>query len=848
MRTFITLAIFLASCLISLSSEIRHISDSWEFRQYRSDKEWLPAEIPGSVQADLLRLGLIEDPYFGLNDKTIQWIGEKSWEYRCNFNVSAEDLDNDIIYICFEGLDTYCDVYLNGNKIAETDNMFRKWNVDVKNILKEGQNSLYLYFNSAIKNDVMKYLDAPYRLHTWPNNDQSDITLSVYARKAGYHYGWDWGPRIVSCGIWRPVYLKMIRKAGIEDIHCTTVSINKNKAELSADISIESSKECDGKIELFLDRKKIMSENIPLKAGMNSFSRLIPVKNPELWWPNGMGEPKLYDLKCVLSVDGSEADKKDIKTGIRKVRFIRERDSLGTSFYFNINGKDVFLKGTNYIPQDHLYSRVTPDKYRDLLSTAAESNMNTIRVWGGGIYEEDLFYGLCDSLGLMVWQDMMFACGMFPSDSSFLENVEHEVKDNVRRLRNHPSIIIWNGNNENEVSYYAWGWRNKTPEKYRKEYETGMINLFHNTIPNAIYSMDTTRAYIPTSPVTGYNGIGMNHGDVHFWSVWKGADYEAYSSNVGRFMSEYGMQSYPEPATVRKYVNEKDLNMESPAMISHQRARHDETRDPYFGNKMIRNYIERYYGTPTDMNAEIMLSQAVQADAVKYAIESHRRAMPYCMGSLYWQLNDVWPGPSWSGIDYYGNWKALQYVVKKAFADILISPYTEDSTLKVALVSDMTEREGCTVVLNFYDNTGKFICRDSSSCVSIYPNSSKIAYSKSLKAIDSKAKIVHVSVIERSGTEIATNTLLLGRTKDLRLDGNIDVKINETGNGFCIGLQSKQFVKGVFLALNGQFGIFADNYFDIVPDKEYHIDVETEYSYDEFVELLSINCVSSLYY
>lgn len=847
MRVFILLLFIYFASADAMSSERRYISDGWEFRQFGAWTEWKSANVPGSIHSDLLYHNIIGEPYYGMNDRDIQWVGEKSWEYRCKFYISEEDLNKDNIYLYFQGLDTYCDVYLNGKLVIQTNNMFRTWKIDVKEKLESGENHLYLYFNSVLKNDVMKYFNAPYRLRTWPNNDQSDIALSVYARKAGYHYGWDWGPRILTCGIWRPVYIELIDGLSIEDLSCHTLSVGNDEASLAVELSVRCAVPSSGKLDIFMDGMKVSTKKLSLVHGTNDITECFRISDPELWWPNGAGDAKIYELECVLTV-GKEKFTRSLRTGIRTVELVRAPDSYGTSFYFKVNGKDIFLKGTNYIPQDHLYSRVSKDKYRHLLVSAAESNMNAVRVWGGGIYEDDIFYDLCDSLGLMVWQDMMFACGMFPSDSSFVENVSEEVRDNVRRLRNHPSIILWNGNNENEVSYYAWGWKNRTPKKYRHSYEEGMRNLFHKAIPDAIYSLDTTRSYIPTSPLTGYNGIGHNHGDVHYWSVWKGADYETYGSNVGRFMSEYGMQSYPEPNTIYKYAGKNGMYMDSPAMISHQRARHDDTRDPYFGNKMIRSYIERYYGIPKDFESEVLLSQAVQADAVKYAIETHRRARPYCMGSLYWQLNDVWPGPSWSGIDYYGNWKALQYVVKRSFGDILVSPYMDGNNVRIDLITDNVGSETYDVNIAFYDVHGKLLSEDKSFEVEVSPDSVQECYRIEKTSIEGRCGILYVSVRNRNGEIVSSNSLLLGGAYNYDLpDDCIEVDAVQTENGYRLALESDRFVKGVFLVLNGQIGIFADNYFDMVPGRVYHIDVRTDLPEKDFMAGLSVRPVTSLY-
>lgn len=444
------------------------INDGWKFRQART-VEWHDATVPGTVHTDLMANGIIPDPFISQNERAVQWVDKEDWIYETSFDLDSELARQDNINIVFYGLDTYADVYVNDSLILKADNMFRQWEVPVKSLLKPRGNKMSVYFHSPIKVDMPKFESLPFQYDAC--NDQSqnggifDKRVSVFARKAGYHYGWDWGPRLVTSGIWRPAYLKGWSGPVIEDVYITTKNLRKNNASMKAIVEISSDNDYSEMSLTISDNesgRQFANSNITLKKGLNEISVSFDVKNPKLWWCNGLGEPNLYDIKISLSEGNNKViDDRNIVTGIRKIEVVREEDKDGRSFYFRLNGHPVFAKGANYIPCDNFLPRVTSEIYHRTVKDAADANMNMLRVWGGGIYENDEFYNQCDSLGIMVWQDFMFACSLYPSEGEFLDNIKEEAAYNVKRLRNHPSISLWCGNNECLEAWYNWGLKNR---------------------------------------------------------------------------------------------------------------------------------------------------------------------------------------------------------------------------------------------------------------------------------------------------------------------------------------------------------------------------------------------------
>lgn len=632
------------------------LNGSWEFRQADKDR-WYPATVPGVVHTDLLANELIEDPFWENNEQKLQWIGRKDWKYRTTFSVTKEQLTPANIELVFDGLDTYAEVSLNGTSIIKANNMFRQWKTDIKKQLQAGKNQLEILFRSPVGYNQKKYNAYPYRLPS--GSETREPRVGSFTRKAAYHFGWDWGPRFVSMGIWRPVRINSWNGARLSHVHCYTQSIASNEAKMMVKATIEATEATQVKIKI---DSALLSYD--LKPGTNTIEYPFVVKNPQLWWCNGQGKPHLYTLKVSLNDRGNMSQQR-LRYGIRTIELINKPDHIGTAFYFKLNGKPVFMKGANYIPQDVFLPRVTDKKYRKLIRDAKNAHMNMIRVWGGGVYEKDLFYDLCDENGLLVWQDFMFAGSLYPSDAEFMANVKQEIKENIIHLRNHPSIALWCGNNEIEVAWKNWGWQKKygySPQDSAKLWND-YLYLFHRVIPDQLAQYDPLRSYTTTSPLSNWGTAeNFNHGSMHYWGVWHGREpFEKFGENVGRFMVEYGFQSFPGMETIKKFAADTSLSLASATMKNRQKS--------YIGNGLIAQHVEQYFAPSKSFEEFVVLSQKTQAKAYQMAIEQHLARQPHCMGTLFWQLNDCWPGPSWSVIDYYGKHKLAYDAVKKAFAE-----------------------------------------------------------------------------------------------------------------------------------------------------------------------------------
>ncbi len=616
-----------------------------------------PASVPGTVHTDLLAAGFIADPFYGSNEIALQWIENKTWVYTCNFHFHEIPASYDAAELVFEGLDTYATVSLNGTEILEGDNMFRSWRVPVKELLKEGPNELKIVFESPVKRNARNISNAGL---VYPaDNDRSKT--APYTRKAAYHFGWDWAPRFVTAGIWKPVHIDFYRKATLRNAYVAQMQLSENRASLRLHAKVENftTKALAATISIADQKWAGM-----IDPGVQSVAVNFEITNPELWWPQGEGKQHLYHFEAMMHSGTELLSTTPIDIGLRTIELVNKPDEIGTSFYFKINGKPVFMKGANYVPQDVFLPRVSDAQYRSLLIAAKDANMNMLRVWGGGVYERDIFYELCDSLGILVWQDFMFAGSMYPADENFLANVEAEISEQVQRLRPHASVAIWCGNNEIEVAWRNWGWQ--STYGYSDEIAAQMWGdyekLFYQLIASVVARESPATPYVPTTPQSNWGKAeNFNHGTMHYWGVWHGREpASAFTANVGRFMVEYGLQSFPDPATLYPFLDSADRNLDSPAVKNLQKS--------YVGNSEIFRHISDLNLSANDFETFIEASQQAQANALGIAIDAHIHSNGHCMGSLLWQLNDCWPGPSWSIIDYNGRKKVAYDMVKKEFS------------------------------------------------------------------------------------------------------------------------------------------------------------------------------------
>ena len=821
-QMIISFSTFAQTSVISLE-----LNKNWEFRQ-TGTTAWLPASVPGTVHTDLMANKKIEDPYYRLNERAVQWIDKVNWEYRTTIDLTPEMAQKQNMVLEFEGLDTYADVFVNDQPILSADNMFRTWTADVKKYLKPGQNQLRILFKSPIVIGLQKQEEFGFGLPA--GNDQS-ITggvgtnvLSVFTRKAGYHFGWDWGPRLVTSGIWRKVMLKAWDNQKIENIHIVQKSIAAKSALLKAEIEITSTQAGKQPVSIHVNDFPAASQEIELQKGTHIYSVDFEIKNPKLWWPNGLGEQYLYTITAVSGNATAVADTKSVKTGLRTIKLIRtpDADGNGESFYFEVNGRPVFMKGANYIPNDVFLPRVTPDTYEFIVKTAARSNMNMLRVWGGGIYENDLFYDLCDKYGILVWQDFMFASSMYPGDQAFLDNVKNEALDNVKRLRDHACIALWCGNNEIEIMWAQWdeksGWGYKqlyTP-KEREIIWNAYDQVFHHILPDAVKTLAPDQPYWQSSPSAGIQKLATyetRSGDMHYWGVWHGlhpfSDFRKYKA---RFMSEYGFQSFPEFKSVQKYTIPADYNIESDVMASHQRSG--------IGNLRIRQYMTEDYKIPADFEQFLYIGQLLQAEGIKMAIEAHRQAMPYCQGSLYWQINDCWPVASWSSIDYYQRWKALQYFAREAYKNSIISTVEENGRIKVFGISDNTSPQKGLLKMKLIDFQGITLWEQTVKA-QLPANSSAVVFeadTAELVSLVGRNKCMMVTTFEVGNKVIDTDFHYFTKVKNLQLPNpGINYEVQETPESYAVVIYSENLAKNLFLSSTNTEVQFSDNFMDILP-------------------------------
>jgi beta-mannosidase len=792
------------------------LDTGWQFKEVGKDA-WHPATVPGCVHTDLLNNKLIDDPFYRDNEQKLQWIGKTDWEYQTTFKVTPEILRRANIDLVFEGLDTYANVFLNDESLLNTDNMFRTWRIDTKRLLRAGANTLHIRFRSPINEVLPRMAKMSYQLPA--GNDQGEKT-SPHTRKAPYQFGWDWGPRFVTSGVWRPVFLEAWDEARVEDLHILPKQVTADAASVTADVEVVANNNASATIIIDnLTNKGIAAKReVNLIAGSNRVGLDFIISRPALWWPNGLGAQPLYAFKARLLINGKPIDETTTRTGLRSLELRQQPDASGKSFTFVVNGVPVFAKGANWIPADSFPTRISKAKYRQLLESARDTNMNMLRVWGGGIYERDDFYELCDEMGILVWQDFMFGCSLYPGDQAFLDNVRQEAIDNVKRLRNHPSIVIWVGNNEIESGWFHWGWKDQLPASLWDDY----LKVFYGVLPEVCGSLDPSRPYWPSSPSSKLedDNESQKMGDLHYWQVWHAAlPFSEYEKQFPRFMSEYGFQSFPQLETVNTYTMTADQDINSPVMMAHQRHPR--------GNQLISEYMLREYPQPKDFESFLYVSQVLQAEGIKIGAEHLRRIMPHNMGSLFWQLDDCWPVASWSSIDYTGRWKALQYYARRFYGDILVSPQEEDGNLKVFVVSDRVQPVAAQLSLSLLDFEGNKLWSQQEN-IEVAPLKSKSYVAVPIKTLlagkDPKGVVLLAEVLV-GGKRLSSNEHFFGAYKDLSLPKpQINAEVVPLRGGFKITLSADKFARAVYLSSPDYAGVFMDNYFDLIPGRNVEVE------------------------
>lgn len=830
----------LAACFMSLTAsayqkpQVCTLHSDWTFCQV-GDTLWSDAKVPGTIHQDLLNHNRIPNPFYGMNEEAVQWVENEDWMYRTSFVVTEEQLNRDAAVLELDGLDTYADVFLNGALILRSDNMFVGHKVPVKSVLRKGENRLLIRFRSAVKEALPQWetngFDYP------ADNDHSSKRVSIYTRKAPYSYGWDWGIRLATCGIWRPVRLVFSDVARIEDYYVRQASVSASKADVDNRLEITNvtSQPVSALLKVAYhysanDTKEVQKQ-IELRPGENTVSLPVMIDNPHLWMPNGWGEPSLYKFTASVSVDGVEVASQERLVGLRSIRVVMEDDEHGKSFYFEVNGHPMFAKGANFIPDDALLPNVTTERYKRIFEDVKAANMNMLRVWGGGIYEDDKFYDEADRNGILIWQDFLFACTTYPHDPLFLKRVEAEAEYNIKRLRGHASLAMWCGNNEIYEGVRYWGWKNKYTAEAFAEMNRGYDVLFRQLLPDMVKRFDSDRFYMHGSPYEANWGRpeSWKIADSHNWGTWYGRKpFESFDSEIPRFMSEYGFQAFPEMKTIRTFAEEKDFELESPVMNAHQKAT--------IGNALIKQTMSLYYKVPAKFEDLVYVGLVLQGQGMRHGIEAHRRNRPYCMGSLFWQLNDSWPVVSWSSIDYYGNWKAMQYQSQRAFAPVLINAIKEGDDLCVYLISDeLQDRDDVRLTVELMDFDGKSHGKWTHSG-KLSANTSMLFLKKRvdefLSKQDAATSFLRFTLKAKNGAALADEVFYFAYPKDQKLpEARIETSVKRRGESIEMTLKADKLARDIFIEVPVQGVRFSDNFFDLLPGQRKKITITSPEGY-----------------
>lgn len=775
----------------------------WTLTDVITERTYANAILPGSVHETLLQASQIKDPYLFENAAKAQWIENKDWSYTCvPFQLKNGYETKDHVDLVLEGVDTYAEIYFNGQLIGETENYFRTYRFNVKELIRPEGNTVGVLIKSPIRSGQKKVDDSK---HPLPGD-----AIRAVTRKPQFHYGWDWGPKLTTSGITGNLFVEQWSDFLIRNTKIETISCSNEKALLECVIELEATTKDKVDYSLMFfhgEQKQQLTGSLEVQKGVQTLVFEIEVQNPKLWWPNGSGEANLYDAHLKLkSPTSSSFDVKRFKTGIRTVELVTSPDSLGSRFSFKVNTKPIFMKGANYIPQDVFQARVTEAQTRTLLQQAKDVHMNMLRVWGGGIYETDEFYSICDSMGILVWQDFMYACAMYPGDKDFRSNIKAEAEEQVKRIGAHPCIALWCGNNEISEGWHRWGWQSGLSIKEKKAVWKSYKRVFQKALPKTVNELDDA-AYWESSPMLGRGD--KNHqfmGDAHYWGVWHDAeDFDSLTTKVPRFMSEFGFQSFPQPSVMRQIAKEAFWDSTSSAVQYHEKHPR--------GFELISTYLKREFIAPSAFEEWLYLSQIVQAEGILKGIRAQRAAQPYCMGTLYWQFNDVWPAASWSSIDSDGNWKALHYGLRRAYAPLAIWPELRNDTLGLRMINDGLPQkiEFELTCMTYFGQEIEAIHLTEKTI----PSGSSFELFSGLETPKNAFWIVDWT----SGEETHSLTWSPNKTKDFLLPSQRpNFKIEEDKGVYAITFRSNVYHKAIRLTAQAD-GIWSENYFDLIPGR-----------------------------
>lgn len=795
------------------------LNGTWQLSAGHRSLESVDMQIPGTVLSGLLAAGKIKDPFYRTNEDATRALFWKDYVFTRTFDVDEELLAQQHIVLVCEGLDTLAEISINGTFLAKTDNMHRTWKFQTKKLLHPGKNEIQIVFRS-----VLRFIeDYPYEAHKKINYIPcGSMKGNQLLRKAHSMFGWDWGPQTIDAGIFRDIYLQGYSHARIEDIrihqqHAKNVSV---QTSITLSESVPGQKLC---VELSEDGADKPLQTKLCKTNADGVAAVdFVIENPKLWWPNDYGDQPLYIVRTtLLDEDGTSLESITRRIGLRTLTISQEKDEWGNEFAFCVNGVKIFTRGGNYIPDDCLYTRITEKKLDYILESCRRAHFNCVRVWGGGYYPSDAFYDLCDEKGLIVWQDLMYACNVYDVTDAFAENCRQETYDNVRRLRHHASLGLWCGNNEIESAWDHWGDFQKETPYLRADY----IRLFEEVLPKAVQEADGETFYWHSSPSSGGcfdNPDDANRGDTHYWDVWHGqkpfTDYRKY---FFRFCSEFGFQSFPCAETVNSFTLEDDRNIFSRVMESHQ-------KNDAANGKMLY-YLSENLRYPKDLTHLLYASQVLQGMAIKYGVDHWRRNRGRCMGTLYWQINDDWPAPSWSSIDYFGRWKALHYMAQKFYAPHAVSMTLEDHRCHVYFSNESFETTEYSLTLSIRDLSGNVLETYETKGNSPAFSAIETAVVDICSWEDQKDDVFLEAVIHTKDQKVLKDVETLVPYKYLNLKNPvISTEAEETNDAFILHISSDCFAPFVALDFDDADVIFSDNFFHLTDKTVQDIIVKKE--------------------
>jgi beta-mannosidase len=780
------------------------LTGAWQFRQAGTD-EWLPATVPGGVHTDLLAVGRIPDPFVADNERRVAWVAETDWEYRCAFAADPHLLSEEHVWLVCDGLDTLATIILNGHELGRTANMFRQYRWDIKSFLRPIENELLIGFASPVR-----YAAEQQALRQMPGVSQA-IPGGPHLRKAPCQFGWDWGPQLPPIGIWRPLRLEGYSKARLDEVHLRQIHAD-GQVTIESRLAVEqwSATPLRAAVRITAPTGEIMENSAAITASGEVIIH-VPITRPQLWWPNGYGEQPLYRVDVELTQDGMVLDQRRYSIGLRTIALVQQPDQWGRSFTFVVNGVPIFAKGSNWIPADSFPTRITDAYLENLIRSAAETHQNMLRVWGGGFYEEERFYDLCDRYGLLVWQEFIFSCSVYPlDDPEFIENVRIEAIENIRRLRHRASLALWCGNNEMEWGWHDWGWSRPDLQDLKAAYD----QFFHHTLRAWCLAEDPDHAYWPSSPSSDIpfeNPNGQQQGDAHYWDVWHGRKpFTAYRDQYPRFMSEFGFQALPPLATIRTYADEADWNMTSYVMEQHQKNAS--------GNALMVGQMLDTFRLPKDFPSLVYLSMALQAEGIRYGVEHWRRHIDRVAGTLYWQLNDCWPVASWSSLDYYGRWKALHYAARRFYAPLLLSIEDVPPAQSIFITNDWRDGWDGAVRWSLETLSGSVLASGQDRVQAAPQAVTQVCTLNFADRLtdDNRRDLIFVTELWQNDRRIALQVAAFVPTKHLALiDPGIAANLRVEDGQLSVELTARSLARLVEVALDGADVIFSDNYFDL---------------------------------